>query len=112
MIGLVAVAMVFLFSWFSWPAATNREMVIQHELEEATTESEIYARNRYYSVEPIPVTLREGKTVTGYDAEKVIAAIQSSRADLLEGIRAPELTPLRDYVELFLQYRRLGLWKG
>ena len=101
LIALLSIAVVVVAMMFFWSPRPNRERVLREELEEATAESESYARNRYYSVEPITVTSREGKVVTGYDAENVIAAIRSTQADLAEGIRAPELTPLRDYVGVF-----------
>jgi hypothetical protein len=62
------------------------------------TRSETSVREGYDSVEPIVASLREGKLITGYDIDQVVAAVMEGRENLVEGLRAPELAALRDYV--------------
>jgi hypothetical protein len=85
-------------AYFYWPLGVIREAALRSKVEEATTLSESTVRERYYAVEPITVNLPDGKSVTGYDANQVIAILKTSRTNFTEGLSAPELVPLKDYV--------------
>lgn len=74
------------------------QSAIQSEVSEATTTAESSIRDRYYGIEPIVVALPEGKSVTGYDGNEVIAVAQTGKQNLIRGLQAPELAGLKDYV--------------